>query len=101
MEGKINEIVATEKAVIFSKTTCPYCDKAKRAFAACNASPRVIELDNLPDMGQYQDALQKITGARSVPRVFIGGKFIGGGDDTAALAASGELKRLCQAAGLM
>jgi glutaredoxin 3 len=29
-----------------------------------------------------------------VPRVFVGGKFIGGGDDTAAKAASGELKML-------
>jgi glutaredoxin 3 len=32
--------------------------------------------------------------------VFIGGKFIGGGDDTAAKAASGELKELLVAAGV-
>lgn len=47
-----------------------------------------------------QDALYEVTGARSVPRVFVGGKFIGGGDDTAAKAASGELAQLLAAVGL-
>jgi glutaredoxin 3 len=47
-----------------------------------------------------QDALYKVTGGRSVPRVFISGNFIGGGDDTAAKAATGELARLLAAAGL-
>jgi len=42
--------------------------------------------------------MQKMTGGRTVPRVFVGGKFVGGGDDTVALAASGELKRLFESA---
>jgi hypothetical protein len=36
----------------------------------------------------------KMTGARTVPRVFVNGKCIGGGDDTAALAASGRLAKM-------
>lgn len=43
---------------------------------------------------------REVTGARSVPRVFIGGKFIGGGDDTVRLFENGELKNLLQAQGL-
>lgn len=35
-----------------------------------------------------------------MPRVFIGGQFIGGGDDTAAKARSGELAKLLAAQGL-
>ena len=42
------------------------------------------------DMGEIQDALLEVTGARSVPRVFINGKFYGGGDETAAGCASGD-----------
>ena len=38
-----------------------------------------------------------MTGGRSVPRVFINGKFIGGGDDTVAKASSGELLKLYNA----
>lgn len=32
-----------------------------------------------------QDVLHRLTGGRSVPRVFIQGTFIGGGDDTERL----------------
>lgn len=48
-----------------------------------------------------QDALQQLTGGRSVPRVFIGQQFIGGGDDTVALARSGELQKKLQQAGAL
>jgi len=34
-----------------------------------------------------------------VPRVFIQGKFVGGGDETAALDSSGKLKTMLQDAG--
>ena len=51
-------------------------------------------------MDAIQDEMGKVTGARSVPRVFIGGKFIGGGDDVARLAKSGELQALVKSVGL-
>jgi glutaredoxin 3 len=51
-------------------------------------------------MADIQDACAELTGARSVPRVWVGGKFIGGGDDTARLAGSGELKQMLVAAGV-
>jgi glutaredoxin 3 len=53
-----------------------------------------IELEDRPDCDQIQDELQKLTGARSVPRVFIDGKFIGGGDATESLYNSGELAKM-------
>lgn len=37
------------------------------------------------------DVLADITDADTVPRVFIGGECIGGGDDTEALEKKGEL----------
>jgi hypothetical protein len=40
-------------------------------------------------------------GGRSVPRVFIDQKFIGGGDDTEALDRQGQLVRMLQAAGVV
>lgn len=35
-----------------------------------------------------------MTGARSVPRVFIKGNFVGGGTDVKKLASTGELQKL-------
>jgi len=42
----------------------------------------VVELDERDDGNAIQDYLGQLTGGRSVPRVFVGGKFIGGGDGT-------------------
>ena len=56
-----------------------------------------LQLDKEEDCQEYQDALKDLTGGRSVPRVFINGKFIGGGDETAAAAADGSLQKLLEA----
>jgi len=37
--------------------------------------------------------------AYQVPRVFIGGKFVGGGDDVVALHSNGKLKTILEEAG--
>lgn len=95
------------QVVIFSKSYCPYCVKGKRAMAQFvdvpSADCYVWELDqatSADECAAIQDALLDVTGGRSVPRVFVGGQFIGGGDDTAAKASSGELLRLLKAAGV-
>jgi glutaredoxin 3 len=58
-----------------------------------------MELDTVSGASDIQRELGKITGATTVPRVFIGGECIGGGDETAALASSGELKKLLERVG--
>ncbi|KAI8463439.1 MAG: thioredoxin-like protein [Monoraphidium minutum] len=95
------DTIKAEKVVVFSKTYCPYCVKAKKALNQFTTKYAVIELDQRGDGDAIQDALLEVTGGRSVPRVFIGGTFIGGGDDTAAKAASGELQGLLQAVGAL
>lgn len=103
---KVEDLIAKHKVMVFSKSFCPYCVKGKAALAQFVGVPSedvgVWELDSASssECAAVQDALAEITGGRSVPRVFVGGKFIGGGDDTAAKAASGELVRLLQAAGV-
>lgn len=37
----------------------------------------MAQIENMPEMDMVQDTLLGITGGRSVPRVFIDGKFIG------------------------
>lgn len=52
-------------------------------------------------MDEIQDALKEVTGGRSVPRVFVSGEFIGGGDETAAMASNGQLKKLLSDKGIL
>ena len=60
--------------------------------------PYVIDLSQM-DAQQIQSTLQQMTGRRTVPNVFIGGKTIGGGDETVALEQSGKLRAMLQSAG--
>lgn len=46
-----------------------------------------------------QDALQEISGQRTVPNVYIKQKHIGGNSDVQALQSGGKLKALLQEAG--
>jgi len=89
--------VKNHKVVVFSKRYCPYCTKAKNALKEVGADFHVVELELRSDGGVIQDILLKMTGGRTVPRVFIDGKFIGGGTETQQLAESGELKKLLEA----
>ncbi|KAF4671217.1 hypothetical protein FOL47_001663 [Perkinsus chesapeaki] len=92
----VDSEIAGNKVVVFSKSYCPFCTKAKKALSSVGADYKAIELDGRKDCDSIQDYLLSITGGRSVPRVFIKGKFIGGGDETAAKAKSGELQKILE-----
>ncbi|XP_056270880.1 glutaredoxin 2 isoform X1 [Pseudoliparis swirei] len=92
----VKEMVSQNCVVIFSKTTCPYCKMAKNVFNEIGATYKAVELDEHNDGRGVQEALAQITGARTVPRVFINGKCIGGGSDTKQLYQQGKLLPLIE-----
>ena len=53
------------------------------------------------DGSVIQDYLLALTGDRTVPRVFVGGKCIGGGGDTVNLHQRGELVPMLKSAGAL
>ncbi|KAK5971787.1 putative glutaredoxin [Trichostrongylus colubriformis] len=97
----VDGLLQAHKVVVFSKSYCPYCHKARAALESQNIKPEAlhwVEIDGRPDCSEIQDYLKSLTGARSVPRVFINQKFIGGGDETAAAAKNGTLAKLLKEA---
>jgi glutaredoxin 3 len=52
---------------------------------------KIVEIDNLPEMDAIQDYCMKLTGGRSVPRVWIDQKFVGGADAVEQAYKSGSL----------
>ncbi|XP_069009107.1 glutaredoxin 2 isoform X2 [Embiotoca jacksoni] len=92
----VQEVIKQNCVVIFSKTTCPYCKMAKNVFNEIGANYKVIELDEHNDGRRLQEALTQMTGARTVPRVFINGNCIGGGSDTKQLHQQGRLVPLIE-----
>ncbi|CAG5110658.1 Oidioi.mRNA.OKI2018_I69.chr2.g5038.t1.cds [Oikopleura dioica] len=80
----VKNAIDSHKVVVISKTFCPFCTNAKNSLKSAGIDFKAYEIESNPDMNAIQDELKKITGARSVPRVFINQKFFGGGDDTVA-----------------
>ncbi|KAG9309073.1 putative glutaredoxin [Chiua virens] len=78
----VEDKIAKNKIVVFSKSYCPHCRGTKQYFAAKypEETVEVVELDLRDDGSDIQEYLGKKTGARSVPRTFISGEFIGGND---------------------
>merc|ERR1712130_483878 len=88
VDSKIND----NACVVFSKSYCPYCDRVKALLKQLGASFEAIELDERDDCSAVQQELGKRTGATSVPRVFVGKKFIGGCDDVMKVHNQGNLQ---------
>ncbi|XP_030746962.1 glutaredoxin-C4-like [Sitophilus oryzae] len=92
--AEVKDIITSDIVVIFSKTYCPYCKLAKEVFDKIQQKYTTIELDLRDDGEEIQGILGKITGARTVPRVFVKGNCVGGGSDVKALYDKGELQPL-------
>ncbi|KAL2340504.1 hypothetical protein Fmac_008444 [Flemingia macrophylla] len=90
----VDETISSHKIVIFSKTYCPYCKRAKAVFKELNQVPYVVELDEREDGSKIQDIMTNIVGRRTVPQVFINGKHLGGSDETVEAYESGQLAKL-------
>lgn len=90
----LEDTIAENPVVVFSKTTCPACDKAKSVFDSLGVGYKTVELDRRDDCAELQDNLNRMTGARTVPRVFVDGDCIGGGSDTVSMFKRGSLQKL-------
>jgi glutaredoxin 3 len=84
---KITSIVKSNRVAVFSKTYCPHCSATKSSLSKAGVKFHLEELDNWnnSDMTAAQEFFAQTTGARTVPRVYIDGKCIGGNSDFQAI----------------
>ena len=88
------QAIDKNKVMVFSKTYCPFCTRAKDALTKLNVQFETIELDVVKEGDQIQTALQELTGQRTVPNVFVNGQHVGGCDATLAKIADGSLQKM-------
>ncbi|KAK9511324.1 hypothetical protein O3M35_005898 [Rhynocoris fuscipes] len=67
---------------------------AKDVFDKLEKPYKTIELDSRDDGAQIQKVLGEMTGAHTVPRVFVNGECVGGGTDVKSLYDSGKLQEI-------
>lgn len=79
------------KVLIYTKSYCPYCDRAKALLNDKGVQFEEIFLDDKPE--EY-DTLKKRTGMMTVPQIFINDQLVGGYTDLAALDREGKLDEM-------
>jgi len=77
--------------VMYTTSWCPYCERARRLFAAKGARFDEIDVESAPEK---RAEMQARSGQRSVPQIFIGEQHVGGSDELATLEATGKLDGL-------
>lgn len=73
LEATIDQKIASKKVIVYSKSYCPFCTKAKNVFARYVKEGKlkaedyeVIEIENDPQCSAIQGYMQKLTGGSSV-----------------------------------
>ena len=100
----VRNLLQKNKVVIISSTTCPYCDLAQDQFQKIKQptlkfeinQPEKYNLSRNQSMSIFKDVVSKTNMQGTVPKVFICGKFVGGGDDVAALQKRGVLSKMVE-----
>ena len=74
--------------VLYTKSWCPYCDRAKHLLREKGQEWQEIDIEAEP---ARRDEMIERSGQSTVPQIWIGEKHVGGFDDLADLERRGEL----------
>ena len=74
---------------IYSSNTCPYCVRAKSLLSSKGVDFTEYNISN--DDDARAKMMERTSGARSVPQIFINDVHYGGSDELYALDAEGKL----------
>uniref|UniRef100_A0A915BFT5 Glutaredoxin domain-containing protein n=1 Tax=Parascaris univalens TaxID=6257 RepID=A0A915BFT5_PARUN len=95
MERRMDYDIRRYKVMLYSKTYCKYSKGVKQILAKYGIDDmKTVELDLEPYMEEMQDHLKYVSGSRTVPQLYIKGKFVGGHEETKEKDKSGELEKL-------
>jgi glutaredoxin 3 len=79
------------KVVIYSKTYCPFCVRAKNLLNGKGVAFEEIMVDSDPEL--FNQLKQK-SGMLTVPQIFINDQLVGGYTELADLDSQGQLDPL-------
>lgn len=104
-EEFVDSHIKPGRMVLFMKPTCPFCRQAEELLCQYpfkRDSLLIVDITVTRNTERIQDYFQQLTGARTVPRIFIGNECIGGCSELLEMDRSGELMvRLIEMGALM
>lgn len=94
----VKDLIGQKEVFVAAKTYCPYCKATlSTLFQELNvpkSKALVLELDEMSNGSEIQDALEEISGQKTVPNVYINGKHIGGNSDLETLKKNDKLAEI-------
>ncbi len=87
------EVIAADSVVMFTRSCCPYCIKARRLLDSKNVEYREIDIFS-SEGDQLFDEVMRTYKHETVPAIFINQTFVGGCDSLVAADSSGKLAEL-------
>jgi cysteine synthase A len=93
-----------QPVVMFALEWCEFCWSVRKLFAQLGIQYRSVDLDSVEYQegdrgGKIRAVLSELTGAATIPQIFVGGRHIGGCTETFDAFKSGELQAALQQAG--
>jgi len=79
------------QVTIYTTHYCPFCFRAKALLRSKSVDFEELDVTDNPGLRQE---MERLSGRKTVPQVFIDGKPMGGFDDINCLDRGGELDRL-------
>ena len=77
---------------IYTTPICGFCLAAKRLLSNKGVSFSEVDVMRAPE--RRQEMVQRASGRRTVPQIFVGETHVGGFDDLSALERAGKLDAL-------
>ncbi|SMC56130.1 glutaredoxin 3 [Primorskyibacter flagellatus] len=77
---------------IYTSPLCGFCHAAKRLLNQKNVN--FTEIDVLANPDRKPEMIQRASGGRTVPQIFVGETHVGGCDELYALERAGKLDPL-------
>jgi len=87
----IEETIKSYPVVMFSKPTCSFCKMARELLDGISVKYQLEDISTKDNCQAIQEVFRGMTGESTVPRVFIGGKCVGGGSEVWTLHNQGRL----------
>ena len=82
----------SDKVIIYTKSYCPYCVKAKNLLEKKGVQYKEVDVEN--DANALEEMLAKSNGRKTFPQIFIGNMHVGGCDDLYNLDSKNQLDGL-------
>ncbi|CAA9998528.1 unnamed protein product [Nesidiocoris tenuis] len=90
----LRRLFQSYQVVMISFTYCKFCKSLAQRFESHGIPFYKLEADLLPNMKEFMDTAENLSGIRTAPQIYVNGQFVGDSSTTTKLLESGEFQKM-------